>query len=92
VSVPHEPLMKATTYMVYPNPATDQLQLSFSKEADIDEVFILTDITGREVLQASLTGQSGNAYFDVYHLQPGFYLYRITEGGAVKASGKITKQ
>jgi hypothetical protein len=92
VSVPHEPELSKGSYRIFPNPATEQLQISFKKDHVSDELFILTDITGRTVAQSTLSGEAGNVYFDVQHLQSGIYLYRITENGAVKLSGKISKQ
>jgi hypothetical protein len=92
VSVPHEPELSKGSYRIFPNPATNQLHVSFKKEHNADELFVLTDITGRRIAQSTLLGEAGNVYIDVQHLQTGIYLYRITEHGAVKLSGKITKQ
>ena len=66
--------------------------VSFSKEQNIPEQFILTDIMGRIVEQAELSGLSGKVGIDVNQIPPGIYLYRIIASGAVKTAGKISKQ
>ena len=82
----------ASYYNLSPNPATDQLQISFNKEQDTDQVFSLTDLTGRVMLHTTLTGRSGAIDLDIRHLQPGIYLYRILGKGITVSTGKVIKQ
>ncbi len=79
-------------YSVSPNPATDQLRISYQKADGATESFILSDITGRVVARSALNGNSGVSKADIHNLPSGVYLYRIMNGKTVKQSGKISKQ
>ncbi len=92
VGVPHEPKLSAGNYKVYPNPATEQLQISYQKEDEQEESFMLSDITGRVVAKTPLNGKAGIRTVELRALQSGMYLYRIINGKTVKQSGKISKQ
>ncbi len=92
VGVPHEPKLAAGSYKVYPNPATEQLQISYQKEDEQEEAFMLSDITGRVVAQSPLNGKAGIRTVALRALQSGMYLYRIINGKTVKQSGRISKQ
>ena len=92
VAVVPVPTLPEDAYKIYPNPASGQLHISFSKEENTAQVCSIVDIMGRVVCSAMLTGMSGDVIVNISHLQPGIYLYRITENGLTKASGKIAKE
>lgn len=79
----------AVAYKVYPNPAGQQLQVTHSTSGLLQ----ITDITGRNLLSAALTGQAGNTSVDVRHFPQGVYLYRILlEDDTPVAQGKLVKE
>ncbi len=93
VGVPNEPKLVVGSYRVYPNPATEQLQISYSKASNADEVFSLFDITGRKVAEMLLSGQSRTATLDISPFPSGIYSYRIiTQDGSLRTSGRLVKQ
>ena len=64
---------------VYPNPASSQLQIVGMSGSGAQDIARLYDLLGREVLNASLTMQSGNTSettLDVSHLPEGTYFLR----------------
>ncbi len=79
-------------YNVSPNPASDELQVSYQKGDATEESFVLIDVRGRVVVQSTITGQSGTRIVDLRGLQSGIYFYRIMNGKTLKQSGKISKQ
>jgi hypothetical protein len=70
---------------MFPNPADNQLMVSFSTESN-DAVVTVIDMLGRNVLssnEAFVAGQN-NITFDVSGLEPGTYFVRIEEGEGVR--------
>ncbi len=78
-------------YQLSPNPASDVLQLVYAKPGEQTASVQLSDVSGGTVLNASFSGTSGTLELDLRKLRAGMYLYRITEGGSLRASGKISK-
>jgi len=70
---------------VYPNPAKDNLQISYSNIGN-GEIAIL-DLTGRTLIKKSLTH-----ILDIKGLASGVYVYRVTEKGVICGQGKIVKE
>jgi hypothetical protein len=79
---------------IYPNPVQEQLTVSYSNKTDNGSLSLLqiTDVTGRKILEENLEGASGHKLIDVRKLQPGVYLYKIMENGAISLQGKFVKQ
>lgn len=76
---------------VYPNPTTDQFQISLPANTEANELQLL-DITGRIIQQWSLSKQAtSKQIFDIRHQADGIYLLRLesTEGSY---QGRIQKR
>jgi hypothetical protein len=82
----------ASKTKIYPNPVQEQLTVSYSNKTDNGSLFQVTDVTGRKILEENLEGASGHKLIDVRKLQPGVYLYKIMENGAISLQGKFVKQ
>ena len=79
-------------FVVYPNPFTNQVQLSFQTNS-FDDVFIsLYDISGRQILTRNYTNQTTtfNKSLEFKHISSGVYVLKIQKG-KVSASKKIIK-
>lgn len=84
--VPHTPVNEMVS--VYPNPVRDSWYIS-NKESKKLEI-IITDITGRTILQKQAS--STLIQTDMSHYPPGMYLYRITSNRGILLQGKLLKQ
>lgn len=86
----HEALGKNGAIRVSPNPAQDYLLFSLDHlDNEIqDYQFVLTDIAGKTVANATF---NGNQYrFERNNLPSGLYFYQIHQGGVVLGIGKVT--
>jgi aminopeptidase N len=68
-------------FSIGPNPATDQMRVFLSTAPVKDLKMMITDITGRIVLEKYLPDASGS--IDISKLAPGIYQVRVTDGKAV---------
>jgi photosystem II stability/assembly factor-like uncharacterized protein len=64
-----EPRFSGTSFLLYPNPASDKMKLTFQGEMPYVYSMIITDILGREVLK----NVSFNKDISVQALSPGIY-------------------
>ena len=68
-----------TSFIVYPNPAIDQLFVE-SKQNSVKGIIDITNISGQQVLTYPLNTQKSN--IDISSLKNGLYLVKIaTESG-----------
>jgi hypothetical protein len=72
---------------IYPNPATDVIQVSGAEEGS---TLTLTDITGRVVVQQTVTSNNGS--ISVGHLVKGTYLLHIMTQDGHNGSTKVLKE
>lgn len=77
------------TIQVYPNPASNIITVTFN-ENNQQAVFTLTDLTGRTVLQQSLTAKQTT--IDITGIATGAYIYHIQNDNLPADSGKLYKQ
>ena len=66
----------------YPNPAREQLNLSFSLEESKSIVISVSDLAGREVMIKEISGSTGEnlTTLDVSQLTPGIYFASLISG------------
>jgi hypothetical protein len=64
--------------MLYPNPATNQVQIQLPNESAI--TVVITDLSGREVYRQA--HQSAHVSVDVSTFNPGNYLVQVHGAGA----------
>lgn len=93
-----EPMMSFQSELVkglrvYPNPAVSEAQVSFSA-AGVNQVQVrLFDLSGREMV---INEVSGNGNFEtvlnVSGLNSGMYVYHISNGAEVLATGRLLKK
>jgi len=77
------------TMQVYPNPASNVVTVTFS-ESNQQAQFTLTDLTGRTVLQQTLSTKQTT--IDISGIATGAYIYHIQSGNLPAYSGKLYKQ
>ena len=73
---------------IYPNPATDRLNIRWTDDLPGEGFVRLWDITGRLALRARIPAGSDNTWLEVGGLVPGFYLVEIVAEG-VRGVGKV---
>ncbi len=85
VPTPKEGQLAEVDLTMFPNPADNQLMVSFNTESN-DAVVSVVDMLGRTAMasnEAFVAGQN-NLSLDVSGLEPGTYFVRIEEGSAVR--------
>lgn len=76
------------TVSVFPNPANENFTVAIQSENAIDNAdFILTDVTGREVLKTKVDGKQ--AVINTTAIAAGVYFYRVENAGELVGNGKI---
>ena len=75
---------------LFPNPASDYIQLNFEKAIEGDYSFVLMDVQGKVVLKETISSQ--RVQFSVKDLQSGLYQYRLMDANVLKATGKLMIQ
>jgi hypothetical protein len=69
-------------HQVYPNPATDEITLSYTIPANTNKAqLVVLDILGREVAKLNITEPKGEIKMSVKDLEPGQYVYLINTDG-----------
>ena len=81
-----------SNFFVYPNPASDQLNLRYHLNPFEEGQFELIDLTGRLVFQTSLENKVEQLSFSVSHIPLGVYAYRFKINKKMLQTGKITIQ
>lgn len=69
---------------VYPNPASDQLRVSYNFQGTPNTTFELISVLGTRVYKKDLTTGTGDLKLDVSNLSRGIYFYAIKD-----SSGKV---
>jgi hypothetical protein len=77
--------------VIYPNPATDQLTISFSSEVNENYSLVIVNLLGQSVKMFSGTS-NGSLTVNTGKLSAGAYLYRLSITGKPLAQGKIIIQ
>lgn len=74
---------------VYPNPATDVLNVSYQLNSINDAQFIMYNATGIEVLNRNIHNSVGNLILNVSDLPKGVYLYRFEGSNGFSQTSKV---
>ncbi len=73
--------------MLYPNPATNMVQVDFNEH--VNGTMVVTDINGRTLLQQNINGKEHN--FSVASFANGMYFYKIyNDTKTLMSTGKLT--
>ena len=85
---------KALDYVVYPNPAKDQFNISFNTKSMDKIAFVVMDLKGRVLYTYNNTYGTGPqmSKIDVSKLTNGLYLVRILKNGEEEKIVKIVVQ
>ncbi len=88
-------IVRTGTVSLYPNPATDNISISFNAQATTKAYMQITDVLGRTITQKPITIHKGENSFktSIQNLSSGIYFYNITsETSTVLVSKKFTKE
>lgn len=80
---------QSSAISLYPNPVSDVLQVKY--DGLQNGYLVITDVSGRAIISITLKGNNGKQTIDLHQVAAGMYLYRITDGPAIKGQGKIVK-
>jgi hypothetical protein len=83
-------LVQEQTFMAYPNPATNVLNINLPGAASPRGTLNILNLEGKTILTQLVTGE-GQIFIDISHLPQGFYLCRYNNGTEIKTI-KIIKQ
>lgn len=82
----HEPLQQ--TLGIYPNPATDRINIRWADAVQGEGVVRLWDVTGRLAMSAPVSAGANNTSLEVAGLTPGLYFVEVTAEG-VRGIGRV---
>lgn len=84
-----EPLNNTNNFSIYPNPASEILNISIAKELDLTNAKIsLVDISGRIILNQSIN--STETTINIKHLPSGVYVLKLRLEDEISTFKKIT--
>ncbi|MEX2483258.1 MAG: S8 family serine peptidase [Brumimicrobium sp.] len=80
-------------FTVFPNPADESLNVRFDQLNDAQTSVILTDISGKKVLEHTLKAQSGTnlVVLDTEGVSPGMYMIHLTQGNNTQTKKVIVQ-
>lgn len=68
-----------TMFSIYPNPASDVVNILWADATEKDATISITDISGKQVVNTTVK-TNGVTTIDVSQLQTGFYMMKVTNG------------
>ena len=83
-----DPVKKKVSFSLFPNPAREQVTLTFSEPGEKDVIFL--SLLGSEVKHERITGTSGT--ISCTDLPPGVYFIRVTGAQGEKGVKKLIKE
>ena len=78
-----------SNFLVYPNPASDQLNISYRLAENQPCQFILQDVTGRVVINIELDYHVEKMSIALQSIPKGLYVYQFESKGKTNQSGKL---
>jgi uncharacterized protein YjdB len=80
----------ASGIVVFPNPATSTINIAWNNASAGTATYTITDVTGRAVINRSVTmgNGTGNSRINISHLSKGLYMITI-KGDNVSYTGKL---
>lgn len=76
-------------FKVFPNPATNQLNIKFDGINNSESTFELSNMVGTRVYSKKLSNSSGNFSLDISRLPRGVYFYTLKSSGKVLTTKKL---
>ena len=82
------------SWSIYPNPATDIVNIEFTATEEAAMQLVVLDVAGRKVQEISTQSLLGNNQLQISlaSLNKGLYFIQAIQGNEVKPIGKVTKQ
>jgi hypothetical protein len=82
----------ATGFSIFPNPAKNEVKLTWMPETNEDEVYTISiyDVLGSQVLSDKAPSRAGSIVLDVRSLKPGVYNCTVSSASKILNSAKIT--
>ncbi|MEL6842332.1 MAG: T9SS type A sorting domain-containing protein [Bacteroidota bacterium] len=81
--------LAGSSILVYPNPASDLINLRYDFPKVVRAEAVLTDLMGRRVAERQITTQNGSLQFDTQSFSAGTYLLSVQVEGVVIARQKV---
>lgn len=82
-------LLDSDNFTLYPNPAINELSVSFNFTSETDRNLIITDSKGNSVIELQIQGGIGIKVIDISNLASGLYYIKLIEEAAVLQSKKF---
>lgn len=82
----------ATLGEPYPNPATDNIAVSYNFTNDSKGTVMVTDLTGKTVYTQQVAAQNGMLYIETSSWAKGVYMLSLTDENGIAARRKIVVQ
>ncbi|MNX93358.1 hypothetical protein D3C86_1255400 [compost metagenome] len=78
---------------LFPNPAENEIQVSFNSKTTGEIVFYVTDLTGKQLAKHAVNAAEGNnlVYIATDNLSSGTYLIRMTDGSTQRTLTFVKK-
>ena len=92
-TVVQEPEVVEKQFNLYPNPAAEQVTITYALRAETTDAFVvIRDAMGRVVLQRQLPSGAGRTTVDTRRLAPGLYAVSLMQGDVAVATPKLLIQ
>lgn len=84
--VPQISLQESSNLILFPNPVTDQLQISYETMSEGTVQVAIFDVQGKVLLQQNLSSQTGSnhATIPILQLTKGLYMFRLQNGNKLE--------
>ena len=79
---------KGGLIQVYPNPANDKVNVSFSADEKVNEI-VVCDVQGRELLKQKIQLQNSSIEIDIKDLPSGLYFLQLRNEKGMVATTKF---
>jgi hypothetical protein len=76
---------------IYPNPSTSDYELQYEVQNKEPLQLVISDITGRILLQTNLPAQQNTYHIHAVNWASGVYIYQLSREGAIFKTGKLIK-
>lgn len=78
-------------FLVYPNPAKEQITIFYESENDNNNTFIeLTDVSGKLILQKRISANESEITISLEKISSGFYLMVIKDNNTIVSTKKLS--
>ncbi len=83
---------KLSYFVVYPNPASDRITLTYNMSGNHDNRITVSDMAGRTVMQQAVDNSRSSMALRTGHLAKGLYHINFVSDGRIKGSIKFIRE